>query len=394
MLRPTPDRLRIAMVAACPLPASRGTPVRIHRMAAALASRGHQVHVVTYHLGEQAPAPEYQVHRIARVPSYRKMSPGPTLQKLLVVDPLLALRLRRLLREESFDLIHAHHFEGLLGALAARRDHRMPIVFDAHTLLESELPYYAPEMLRGPLRRIGRLLDRTLPALADHVIAVSEQIHGKLLANRACLPERISIVENGVTWAHFQRSRRAPPDPDGAVLLYTGNLASYQGIDFLLRALAQVSRVRPGVRLRIVTDSPFTPYESLARELGIRDRVELHQAEFAQIPDWLAGAHVALNPRVHCDGIPQKLMNYMAAGKAIVSFEGSARGLIDQHNALVVADGDVAAFAGAIERLLADPPLAARLGTNAGRFARSATWEAAVEKIEVVYRRVLQGTSR
>ncbi|MFO1075557.1 MAG: hypothetical protein U1E17_23225 [Geminicoccaceae bacterium] len=36
-------RLRIGMVAACPLPARRGTPLRIERLAEALAARGHHV---------------------------------------------------------------------------------------------------------------------------------------------------------------------------------------------------------------------------------------------------------------------------------------------------------------------------------------------------------------
>ncbi len=324
------------------------------------------------------------------MPSYRKLSPGPTLQKLLVVDPLLSLRLRRLLREGSFDLIHAHHFEGLLGALAARRDPRMPIIFDAHTLLESELPYYAPEVFRGALRRIGRYLDRELPARADHVIAVSEPIRDKLLASHACSPERISIVGSGVGWDHFQRSIQVSPDPGAPVLMYTGNLAAYQGIDLMLRAFTRVARERPALRLRIVTDSPFVAYESLARELGMRDRVEVHQAAFGEIPDLLAGAHVALNPRVQCDGVPQKLLNYMAAGKAIVSFAGSARGLIHRHNALVVPDGDVRGFAQAIEEFLDDPELAARLGNNAEQLAREGTWEAAAKKVELVYRQVLR----
>jgi len=45
------DSLRIAMIAACPFPWPRGTPIRIHRIAEAVARRGHAVHVVTYHLG-------------------------------------------------------------------------------------------------------------------------------------------------------------------------------------------------------------------------------------------------------------------------------------------------------------------------------------------------------
>jgi glycosyltransferase involved in cell wall biosynthesis len=359
-------------------------------MANALARRGHRVHVVTYHLGDRTPLPEYELERIGSVPSYRKVSPGPSIQKLLVLDPMLTRRLGRLLDREDFDVIHAHHFEGLLVALVARRGRAIPIVFDAHTLLESELPFYVPRLLRGPLQGIGRLLDRKLPARADHVIAVSEVIREKLLASRTCTPDRITIVPNGVTWQHFQRPHQGSLDPRAAVLIYTGNLAAYQGIDLMLRAFAEVSRERPGVRLRIVSDSPFAPYESLARDLGVRERLELDQATFEEIPDRFVGAYAALNPRVSCDGAPQKLLNYMAAGKAIVSFAGSARGLVDGHNALVVPDGDVGGFARAVEHLLDNPTLAAQLGRHAELSIRAGSWEAVAEQVEAIYHRVLR----
>ena len=47
-------RYRVAMLAACPFPAARGTPIRILRIAEELARRGHDVDVVTYHLGSDA----------------------------------------------------------------------------------------------------------------------------------------------------------------------------------------------------------------------------------------------------------------------------------------------------------------------------------------------------
>src|SRR5690242_4427588 len=84
------DRLRVAVVAACPFPWPRGTPIRIERIADAVARRGHAVHVVTYHLGEDSGNSPFRVHRIRDVPTYRRTGPGPTLRKLLQLDPLLA----------------------------------------------------------------------------------------------------------------------------------------------------------------------------------------------------------------------------------------------------------------------------------------------------------------
>jgi len=388
-MKSSEPRLSIAMVAACPLPSSRGTPVRIHWLANALVQRGHQVHVVAYHLGEGALVHEYALHRIRRVPTYRKLSPGPSLQKLLVVDPMLGIRLRGVLLERRFDLIHAHHFEGLLTALAARGRRPLPIIFDAHTLLESELPYYGPKLFQPVLRRLGRALDRTLPGRADHVIAVSEPIRAKLIDSGACQPSGVSVVETGVRLDLFPRQERVDSRAAPPILIYTGNLATYQGVDLMLKAFAQVASRSPNATLQIVTESRFDPYEPLAEALGVRDRVEVHQARFQEVPGFMARARVALNPRVQCDGLPQKLLNYMAAGMPIVSFAGSARGLIDRHNALVVSDGDIGAFAEAVCALLDDPALAARLGENARQHAGEASWDAAAAKVETVYQGVL-----
>ena len=86
------------MVAACPFPFGRGTPIRIQRQAEALAARGHEVHVATYFLGTAEPVAGVSVHRTPRLPRYRTTSPGPTLPKLLALDPMLVGTLFRLLR--------------------------------------------------------------------------------------------------------------------------------------------------------------------------------------------------------------------------------------------------------------------------------------------------------
>ena len=109
------------MVAACPFPHPRGTPIRILRMAEALAARGHEIHVVTYHLGSSHLSARLRIHRTRTLASYRHVAPGPTYEKLLILDPLLAAKLVEVIRRFSIDLVHAHHYEGLLVAAGARR---------------------------------------------------------------------------------------------------------------------------------------------------------------------------------------------------------------------------------------------------------------------------------
>jgi glycosyltransferase involved in cell wall biosynthesis len=338
---------------------------------------------VTYHLGKKLADPPFVVHRIRDVPGYRRTDPGPTVRKLFQLDPMLAGLLRRVHHEIRFDLVHAHHYEGLL--VASHAVQRIPIVYDAHTLLTSELPMYPLGLPRRAIRALAPWLDGHLPRRADRIIAVSEAIRRALTTLGASAPERISVIPSGVEWQRFQVEQAVTPD--GRTLIFTGNLAPYQGVNLLLEAFAVLHLRRPDVRLMIVTDSSFRAYDALARRLGVLAAVNLRRATFPQLPGLLAAATVAVNPRVHCDGIPQKLLNYMSAGLPIVSFEGSAGPLRHEVTGLCVPDGDTAAMAVAMERLLTDRALARTLGDAAREQARREfSWAQVAARVEQVYR--------
>jgi glycosyltransferase involved in cell wall biosynthesis len=383
------------MVAACPFPARRGTPVRIQGMAEVLARRGHRVHLVTYHHGSGAVDPALVVHRIPNVRSYQKLSPGPSYSKLLMLDPLLARTLRRVIREQDVDIIHAHHFEGLLVGAAARLGTGIPLVFDVHTLLGSELPYHRMPFLPAGVKRVAaRVCDRHLPGRADFVTTATDRIRDKLLELRAIPEDRVLLLPNGVETRVFDAAAAADgghAPGERRHLIFTGNLAPYQGVDLLLAALRKVLDRRTDVRLTIVTETSFEPYERLASELGITGSVEVIQAPFTEVPRLLAAADVAVNPRIDCDGIPIKLLNYMAAGKAVVSFAGSAPVLRHLDTGWIVPDGDVDAFADGALRLLGDADLSAELGRNARRHVEvEHGWDRTAEVCEEIYHQLLE----
>ena len=302
---------------------------------------------------------------------------------------MLAGLLRRLHQEIRFDLVHAHHYEGLLVASHALR--ATPIVYDAHTLLASELPTYPLGLPRRCIRAVAPWLDRHLPRRADRIIAVSEAIRKALTTVGASAPERVHVIPSGVEWQRFPADPGTTPD--GRTVIFTGNLAPYQGVNLMLEAFARLHARRADVRLMIVTDSSFTPFEPLAQQLGVLAAVDLRRATFAQQPALLAAATVAVNPRIRCDGIPQKLLNYMAAGMPIATFEGSASPVRHEVTGLCVPDGDTAAMADALERLLTDRALARTLGDAAREQARREfSWEQVAARVEQVYRDAIAGT--
>lgn len=383
--------LRIAMVAACPFPANRGTPSRILRMSEALAALGHEIHVVTYHFGIDIPTNHIHIHRLPDFP-YRRLDPGPSLTKLCLLDPLLAWRLYRIVQSLEIDIIHAHHFEGALAGLFARVRTGVPMIYDAHTTLAGELHHY--RFLQ--FKKLVQFLDKQIPAWSQHTVAVSESLRA-FLESQNIPGEKIDVVPTGVhleTFQHAdgQRIRAKHHLGDRPIIMYTGSLAAFQGIDHLAPVIEAIVAQIPEAILLVVGDwSHNSPGKQLPHRRDLSPNVLfVDNTPFSEIPDYLGAADVVVSPRIECPGIPQKLVNYMAAGKAIVSFEGSAKLLRHRYNGVIIENGRIKPMAEAIVALLQNPDQRTRLGRNARASIRGRyDWPTLSRGLEQLYFRLL-----
>ncbi len=362
----------IAIVAACPFPANRGTPARIRHITEILVRHGYLPHVVTYHLGSGPDVPGAVIHRTRAIRRYREFGAGPTFGKLLLLDPLLFFRLRKVVLEHGIRLIHAHHFEGAILALLLRATGtRCRIIYDAHTSLADEIHEYddfrVPRVLR---RAAASLLDSQVPLRADHVICVSDEL-AAFIRSRGVPAHRVSVVPMSVNTRDFldrdpRPIREALGLENRRLVVYTGNLAPFQGVDALLQAFATVARRSPDAHLLLVSPRSDA-LEAQAAALGIADRLTcVGEKLFEEIPDYLAAADVVALPRPNCIGFPVKLLNYMAAGRPIVCFESTgAKALAHRQSGWLAADGDVTAFAEGILQCLEDTELSRSMGESA-----------------------------
>lgn len=360
------------MVGACPFPAPQGSQVLLRTTAEGLRDRGHDVRLVVYGHGAGDDTSGLTVHRAARIPGVRKTAPGPSFAKPFL-DAALVAALRRVLREHTCDVVHAHNYEGLLAALAAGK---RPIVYHAHNAMADELPYFSPAWLRGAAARFGAWLDRTFPRRADHAIAPHAALAGYLV-KCGCADARVTVIAPPVTAAAFAPCRISEDTPP---VLYTGNLDRYQNLELLVNAMSRVRAILPEVRLKIATTSPG----------NIAGAEMVRAASLPQLHALFAEDAVFASPRVSWSGYPMKLLNAMAAGMAIVACHGAAHPLDHEQTGLIVAGDSPEAFAQALLRLLRDPALRTRLGRNARETAlRQHDPANTATQIETVYSALL-----
>jgi glycosyltransferase involved in cell wall biosynthesis len=358
--------MKILVIAAGPLPFARGTPARTLRVSQALEARGHEVCVAAFSIADEEIETELRIVRCRALRGYEKTTPGPSVTKLLVMNPRLAATACELLRNEPFDVIYAHHYEGLLVASIARRRAglSLPIVFDSHTLLGAELRFYFPKRLSHPINWLGVALDRCLSRLADAIVSVTDEIT-QFYASRALLSTPVLTAPNGVEYEKFDHAPQPEDSQKPVRVVFAGNLSEYQGFELLISAFGRARLQRPHLQLLVAAHDAANVLAALDIDKPEAEGIAIRDGSFGALPDILACADIAANPRVVCPGIPQKLLNYMAAALPTVSFEGSATILRHEETGLIVENGDVEAFAGAIVRLADSYDLRRRLGIAA-----------------------------
>jgi glycosyltransferase involved in cell wall biosynthesis len=265
--------------------------------------------------------------------------------------------------------------------------------------MSDELESYDFIRPRFLARALARLLDYWVPRLVDRIVAVSDDMR-RFLLERGIDGRRIQLIPLGVDPELFARCdpavmRRRYHASDGPLIMYTGILEPLQRVDYLLKAMTLVTRQRPDARLLLVVnlarDEQVRECEASIRSLGLESHARIVRSDsFDEIPMYLAAADITVVPRPRCPGFPVKLLNYMAARKPVVLFEGSAKGLAHLEEAYVVEDHDWEGLGRGILCLAENPDTAERLARNAyQRVVRDYAWPAPAERTIELYRDVL-----
>jgi rhamnosyl/mannosyltransferase len=197
-------------------------------------------------------------------------------------------------------------------------------------------------------------------------IVVSSPALGAHASSLAAYQERIRVIPFGIDPALWTPAPGAQSAGDPFVL-FAGRHVGYKGVDVLLRALAPRA-----ARAVIVGDGPKrAEWEELSRALGLDGRVtftgEVPDAELRRLMH--ACAALVLPSVTEAEAFGYVQLEAMASGKPVISTSvpsGVSWVNQDERTGLVVRAGDAEALGGAIDRLMGDAALRARLGA-AGR---------------------------
>ncbi len=190
-----------------------------------------------------------------------------------------------------------------------------------------------------------------------------------------CDPNRLAVVRSGLEPRNFTFSPPRPPSDGKICIATTGRLSEKKGIEYGIRAVAQLLPEYPNLTYQIIGDGPLKPrLERLIDELGIKESVQLVGGKTQpEIQEILANAHLFMAPSVTAadgdrDAPINVLKEAMAMGLPVIStYHGGIPELVqDGISGFLVPERDAQGLAQKIKLLIEHPEWWVQLG-EAGR---------------------------
>jgi len=360
--------VRILMVSPHPVYSPRGTPISVLNRCRALAELGHEVDLVTYPIGEDVPVLGLKYLR-ARVPGIKTVAVGLSWRKVpLDLAVFAKASWAIVMHRRRYQVLHTHEEAGILGLLA--RAVRVPHVYD----MGNELAVVARNYGLGdrhPITMLAVRAERRIVRSSDVVIAHFPTIRTSVSAWAPAVPVEVVFnvpLEPGPD-AKVTSLFRSQWSPDGRpVVLYTGTLERYQGLEELVEAMADPAVRAAKPRLVIVGGSQkqVEALRSRAEARGLSgSAIFTGTIPQRQVPSALGAADILVSPRSSGTNTPLKLFAYLKSGRPVLATRiASHTQVIDERTALLVDPGPKKLACG-LAQLLGDEALRHRLSANA-----------------------------
>jgi len=371
--------MKIALVSPYDFAYPGGVVNHISALERHLTKMGHQVKVI-------APASKAVPDFGDRFIPIGKPRPIPASGSIarITISLRLASRIKEVLAEEKFDIIHLHEPFMPMLCTAVLRFSETANIGTFHACHGSPGYNFGRPISTMMLKRRRRKLVGK--------IAVSKPAMD--FAHKY-VPGYYNIIPNGIDVEHFSPDV-SPVDKfcDGKLnILFVGRMEKRKGLSYLLKAYKQVKQEIPNSRLIIVGPGTRSrsKYERQVRRSNLQDVVFTGYVSYEELPRYYKTADIYCSPATGRESFGIVLLEAMAVGKPVVasSIEGYANVVSHSVDGLLVPPKDTRMLAQTLISLMADESLRQQMGARGILKAKEYSWEHIAQRVFSYYMRVL-----
>lgn len=228
--------------------------------------------------------------------------------------------LKALIRENRYEVVHAHTMFNIGWAMLAARECRVPVrAAHAHSALDNG----------SGLKKL--LYEKAMRALilrnATDLIACGDAAGVRLYGEKA-YRERGKRILNGIDTERFAyrdedraRIRRTLGLEDAFVIGHAGHLIEIKNQAYLIRLMPEILKRKPNAKLLLLGEGADRPrLERLIRDLKLTERV-IMTGNVRNVPDYLSAMDVFAFPSLY-EGMPLSIVEVQANGLPCVLSSG------------------------------------------------------------------------
>ncbi|MBN4063234.1 glycosyltransferase [Cardiobacterium sp. AH-315-I02] len=275
--------------------------------------------------------------------------------------------LRKIIRDESVDLIQSHLLGANVYCSLAGLLTSTPVVATFHGVVDI-----------GENERLKRLKFAAINAGASCIVAVTDSLLEDIISRTSLKENKTAVIYNGIDTAAFVRPhsndlrQKYGWHEDDIIIGSLGNIRPAKGYDLLLKAADLLKQSSHSYRFVIAGQGKgklFDEMLALRKTLGLEERVQF-LGFIDDAADFLANIDIFLSTSIS-EGLPLSAIQAMVAARPMVATRcGGYVSLIShRENGILTEVGNPAAIAEAIEMLAADSKLQISMANNAKVYA-------------------------
>ena len=364
--------MKIAMVSPYDFTWPGGVTAHVSQLAQELTHCGHQVKVLAPH----SPArPSLEVDSFLPMGRSVPVPSGGSIARVSL-SWWLYRKVREVLDEECFDIIHLHEPLAPVLPLCVLECSNTVNVGTFHA-------YYT----RQHLYRFSQPIIKRWHQRLHGGIAVSPAAHQYV---HNFFPRDYRIIPNGIDVDHFSKS--AVPWPqyqDGKTnILFVGRMEKRKGLKYLLEAYSRLRWEYPNIRLIVVGPGNLDrDSQSILSARNPGDVELVGGVSYQDLPRYYASADIYCSPATGQESFGIVLLEAMACGKPIVAsaIEGYMGIVKDGEQGLLSPRRNPEALAEKLAILINNPEYARQLGQTGRKLVEKYRWKVVARQVETYY---------
>lgn len=233
-------------------------------LAKSLKEQGHDVTILTY--GEENKREVVDGCEVYRV---KAKSADDIVTWALMLNNRFQRKAGEIVKEDDFDVIHAHDWSSVPAAVAIKKATGLPFVFTLHSTERGR------SGIHSDMSKMINDLEWYGTYEADQVITVGKDIKREAQHHFSVPDDKLHYVPNGVDMDRFENAESIRNEVAldwEKVILFVGRLCHQKGVRYLINSMPKVLRETPEAKFIVAGGGAVDHYRQMAEQKGIGDK--------------------------------------------------------------------------------------------------------------------------